>query len=72
MANWCRVEFPEDRRVKVNRRWNGKTNALKFLGEDGTYKFSVEGDDSRPQEIEERDVSGYTKWSPLVVTFRQV
>lgn len=71
MGNWCRVEFPERRRVKVNRRWNGWTNALKYLGEDATYVFVVEGDDARPAEISE-DVAGSSKWNPVIVTFRQV
>ena len=51
MGNWCRVEFPEPRRVKVNQRWQGWTNALKYLGEDGTYVFTLEGDDFEPEEV---------------------
>jgi hypothetical protein len=68
--NWCRVEFPEQRRVKVNRRWNGWTNVLKYLGEDATYTFTLEGEGFAPETIE-RAVAGTTKWSPAIVRFRR-
>ena len=57
MANWCRVEFAEQRRVKVNGRWQGWTNALKYLGEDGTYVFTLEGE-------------GF-KWDPAIIVFEE-
>jgi len=71
MGNWCRVEFPEPRRVKVNQRWQGWTNALKYLGEDGTYVFTLEGDDFEPEEVEE-DIEGSSKWDPFIVVFEQL
>lgn len=68
--NWIKVLYPEKRTIFVNGRELGNTNALKFLGEDGEYRFDLgEPRDYEPTS-QQLSVVGTSRARPIILRFQ--
>jgi hypothetical protein len=69
MMNWIKVIFTGTRTVFADGNELGETNKVLFLGESGTYTFSL-GEPENYHPLEKKlPVSGTTRMHPLVIEF---
>ena len=67
---WIKARYaPGGKRVFVDGEDIGNVNKLKFIGEDGSYRFDLgPGNDYKPASML-RDVTGSTRLRPLILEF---
>ncbi|MEN8136182.1 MAG: hypothetical protein ABFS18_11705 [Thermodesulfobacteriota bacterium] len=67
--NWIKVIFDGERTVYADGNGLGETNKVLFLGESGTYTFSLGKPENYHPLKKKLQVSGTTRKHPLVIEF---
>ncbi|MBU0484187.1 MAG: PEGA domain-containing protein [Proteobacteria bacterium] len=67
--NWIKVVFDGMRTVFADGKELGETNKVLYLGESGTYDFSLGGPGNYRPLKKKVQVSGTTRQHPLVIEF---